>query len=191
MKLAKDGAVLLLLAEGFEEVEALAPVDILRRGGVSVKTVGVTGRTVRGSHGIPVEADLSIEELEGNGPIRMLILPGGLPGADHLYRSAAVAALLEQTKTDGGHLAAICAAPYILGLHGLLEGKRATVYPSDTFRERMTGAILEDAGVVTDGNVTTGAAMGYAIPFALELLRLLAGEEKAKEVGASFLHSAG
>lgn len=175
--------VYLLLADGFEEIEALTPVDILRRGGVEVQTVGITGKTVMGSHGIPVVADILPEELGEE--LEMVIFPGGLPGSDHLHESAVTDRLLALAEARGAHVAAICAAPYLLGLRGLLEGLRATSYPAEKFRNALKGATVSDERVVTDGRFTTAQGMGVAEEFGLRLLALLRGEEAAAKVAAS------
>jgi 4-methyl-5(b-hydroxyethyl)-thiazole monophosphate biosynthesis len=177
--------VYVLLAEGFEEIEALAPVDILRRGGVEVRTVGITGKTVCGSHGIPVIADILPSEVADD--MEMLVFPGGLPGSDHLHASAESDRLIAMAKKKGAHIAAICAAPYLLGLRGLLEGKRATSYPDEKFRSRLLGADACDERVVTDGLITTGMGMGAAQEFGLRLLALLAGEETAERIAKGAL----
>lgn len=177
--------VYVLLAEGFEEIEALAPVDILRRGGVEVRTVGITGKTVCGSHGIPVIADILPDEVAND--MEMLVFPGGLPGSDHLHASAESDRLIAMAKKKGAHIAAICAAPYLLGLRGLLEGKCATCYPDDKFRSRLLGASVSDERVVTDGLITTGAGMGAAQEFGLRLLALLRGEEAARKIATGAL----
>ena len=177
--------VYVLLAEGFEEIEALAPVDILRRGGVAVRTVGITGKTVCGSHGIPVVADILPSEVADD--MEMLVFPGGLPGSDHLHTSPESDRLIAMAKEKGAHIAAICAAPYLLGLRGLLDGKRATSYPDDKFRSRLLGADVCDERVVTDGLITTGMGMGAAQEFGLRLLALLAGEEAAEKIAKGAL----
>ena len=177
--------VYVLLAEGFEEIEALAPVDILRRGGVEVRTVGITGKTVCGSHGIPVIADILPSEVADD--MEMLVFPGGLPGSDHLHASPESDRLITMAKEKGAHIAAICAAPYLLGLRGLLDGKRATSYPDEKFRSRLLGADTCDERVVTDGLITTGMGMGAAQEFGLRLLALLAGEEAAEKIAKGAL----
>lgn len=178
--------VYVLLAEGFEEVEALAPVDILRRGGVEVRTVGMTGRTVTGSHGIPVVADILPEQVTADG-MEMLVFPGGLPGADHLNDSPDTDRFLAMADEAGAHIAAICAAPYLLGRRGLLDGVVATSYPSPKFRAQLLGAMVTDERVVTDGRFTTAAGMGVAEAFALQLLALLRGEECAAGIAEAAL----
>ena len=177
--------VYVLLAEGFEEIEALTPVDILRRGGVEVRTVGITGRTVTGSHGIAVTADILPEEIGAD--LEMLVFPGGLPGSDNLDASPETDRLLALAEKNGAHVAAICAAPYILGKRGLLSGLRATSYPAEKVRSQLLGATVTDERVVTDGRFTTGAGMGAAAEFSLRLLALLRGEETAAAVGAAAL----
>ena len=168
--------VYVLLAEGFEEVEALTPVDLLRRAGVETRLVGVTGATVCGARGINVVTDLSMDEVD-LAKADMLVLPGGMPGTTNLAKSPAVEALVRRTLEHGGRAAAICAAPSVLAQYGLLAGRRATCYPG--FENRCTGAHMVDADVVTDGPITTGRALGAAMAFALELVRLLTDEQTA------------
>ncbi len=161
--------IALLLAEGFEEVEALAPLDYLRRGGAVVKTVGITGKTVTGAHGIPVVCDMLKEEVKTE-EVTDVILPGGMPGTENLDASPFVDALLSEVSKKGGRLCAICAAPMVLGKRGYLKGKRATCFPG--FEKYLEGATFTEAAAVTDGNVTTGRGMECAVPFAKELVKL-------------------
>lgn len=177
--------VYILLAEGFEELEALAPADILRRGGVEVRTVGITGKTVCGSHGIPVIADILPDEVGED--MEMLVFPGGLPGSDHLHNAEETDRLIALAKEKGAHIAAICAAPYLLGLRGLLSDKQATSYPDDTFRNRLLGAKISAERVVTDGGITTAVGMGAAQEFALRLLAVLRGKEAAERIAKGAL----
>ena len=177
--------VYVLLADGFEEIEALTPVDILRRGGVEVATVGMTGRTVMGSHGIPVTADVLPEEVGDT--FEMLVFPGGLPGSDNLNASPYTDKFLAAAEASGAHVAAICAAPYLLGRRGLLRGLAATSYPAEKFRAQLEGAKVTDTPVVTDGRFTTAAGMGVSGAFALRLLAILRGEETAKKIGEAAL----
>ena len=172
--------VYLFLAEGFEEVEALCPLDILRRGGVEVKTVGVTGKWVTGAHKITVEADILPDAVEKGA--EMLIFPGGMPGSINLDQSKEVDAILAREK-DSAHLAAICAAPLVLGRRGLLQGKHAVCYPG--FEDELKGYLKAEGKVVTDGNVTTAMGMGVAPAFGFALLTLLKGEEVCKAVSTS------
>ncbi len=169
--------VYLFLAEGFEEIEALTPVDVLRRAGIGVTTVGVTGKTVKGSHGIAVEADRTIGEVAGAADIEMIILPGGRPGASNLDSSAEVDSFIKAAVGQDAYLAAICAAPMILGKRGLLKGRDATCYPG--FEKYLEGAKHYEASVVVDGNFVTSDGMGSALDFALQLISLLKDEETA------------
>ena len=147
--------IIVLLAEGFEEIEALTPVDMMRRAGLDVKTVGIAGKTVRGAHNISVVADATPDEID-------------LCAVDESeYTDKVIAAV----KNNGGRLAAICAAPLVLGRRGLLEGRKATCFPG--FENELKGATVVDADFVTDGNITTGRGMEYSLPFAKELVKLL------------------
>ncbi len=175
--------IYVLLADGCEEIEALAPVDVLRRGGCEVKTVGITGKTVMGSHGIKIEADVLPEEV--NDDIELLVFPGGLPGADYLDASPYTDKFIEMAEKKGGRISAICASPYILGKRGLLDGKRATCYPSDKFISQLKGATYTGEKVVTDEKITTSSGMGAALLFGCELLSLMKGEEVASAVASS------
>ena len=167
--------IYLLLADGFEEVEALTPLDLLRRAGKNVCTVSITNeRAVRGAHGITVLADLTAEEIVDPCD-EMLILPGGMPGTRNLDAAPITDRLLGEILTHGGHVAAICAAPLILGKRGLLKGKRATCYPG--FEAELCGAECLSVPFVTDGNITTATGAGAAVAFGGELVRILCGEE--------------
>lgn len=171
--------IYVFLANGFEEVEALTPVDVLRRGGVDVKTVGIGGKTVTGSHHIPVTADLSEDEVDF-AALSGVVLPGGMPGTRNLDASETVKKALAAANEKGALIAAICAAPSVLGHNGLLKGKRATCFPG--FESELTGATLCDDLAVTDGNVVTGKGAGAALPFALALLAYLKGADVADTV---------
>jgi len=171
--------IVILLADGFEEIEALTPVDVLRRCGLNVKTVGITGKIAVGSHGIAVACDLSVEEVPLS-EVTMAIFPGGMPGALNLDASPFTDVVISAVQKNGGRLAAICAAPLVLGRRRLLEGLRATCYPG--FEKELTGASVTDEGVVTDGSITTAKGMGVSLDFALELASLVVGSEKALEI---------
>ncbi len=175
--------ILLLLADGFEETEALVPYDLLCRAKLDVRTVGITGKTVTGAHGIAVTTQLSPRDVTGT--IDALILPGGMPGAKNLDTSSDVDRLIEKTRSDGGRLAAICAAPMVLGHRGLLSGKRAVCFPG--FESELTGAIPSKNRVETDGKITTAVGMGAAYEFGLELISVLSGSETAEAVRRSAL----
>lgn len=168
------------LATGLEEVECLGVVDILRRAGIEVKLVSVTGESmVTGSHNITIQADALIEEVDFS-KADLLFLPGGVPGTPNLAACMLLCEQLKEFAAEGKRLAAICAAPSVLGQLGLLEGKRATCYPG--WEDRLTGAIHVSDGVVTDGNITTARGLGFAIDLGLELARLLSGEALSKQI---------
>ena len=163
--------IYVLLANGFEEIEALTPVDVLRRAGHTVKTVAIGENPVVGAHGIPVVADITLKEATETP--RLLVFPGGMPGAKNLDECPATDELIDRTIEGGGRIAAICAAPMILGKRGLLRGKNATCFPG--FEEHLAGAfVFLDVPVVTDGRYTTANGMTSALAFANELASLLA-----------------
>ena len=174
--------IYVFLANGFEEVEALTPVDVLRRLGCEVKTVGVGGRVITGSHGVPVTADLEEKDVVTDG-VEMVILPGGMPGTKNLDASEAVTRALEFAKANDLFICAICAAPSVLGHKGLLAGKEAICFPG--FESELTGATLSEKFVCRDGKVITGKGMGVATEFALEIASALAGDEAAEKVRAA------
>lgn len=171
--------VLILLANGFEEIEALTPLDMLRRAGLEVKTVGLNGLIVVGSHGVNVFCDALPDDIDLSN-VSMAIFPGGMPGSTNLDQSSYTDEVISAVTKNGGHLAAICAAPLVLGRRGLLQGKKATCYPG--FEKELRGATIADCGVVTDGNITTARGMGVALDFAEELISICLGKEKAEEI---------
>ncbi len=171
--------IYMFLAEGFEEVEALAPLDLLRRAGLSVKTVGVGTKTVTGAHGISVVADLADTEYADDTP-EMIFLPGGMPGTLNLAASEVVQNAIATAVRTNAYLAAICAAPSILGDLGLLRGKEAICYPG--FEDRLVGATLSNKRVVRDGKILTAAGMGVAVEFGLAIVEELLGKDKAEEL---------
>ncbi|MBR3680919.1 MAG: DJ-1/PfpI family protein [Clostridia bacterium] len=162
--------VIVLLAEGFEELEALSPVDILRRENIEVKTVGIGGREITGAHGIRVICDLLPSEVERS-RLEAVIFPGGMPGSLNLDASPYADEFIEAVSENGGRLAAICAAPLVLGRRGLLKGRRATCFPG--FEGELIGASCTGEPVVTDGNITTARDFRAAVAFGDELARLL------------------
>ena len=176
--------IYLFLANGFEEIEALAPLDLLRRAGLEVTTVGIGGDRIVGSHGITVEADIP-EGLFADAAPDMIILPGGMPGSRHLDESRTVDAALKAAARRGAYIAAICAAPMVLGHRGLLEGKRAICFPG--FEKELEGATIATERVVRDGNIITAAGMGVALDFGLALVAALKGEEVASNLRRTIL----
>ena len=176
--------IYMFLANGFEEVEALCPLEILRRAGLSVTTVGIGGEAVVGAHGIQVLADLP-DTMYRDAKPEMIILPGGMPGTTNLDASHVVESALRAASANGAYLAAICAAPMVLGKRGYLQGKRAVCYPG--FEEYLDGARVTDARVECDGKVITSKGMGAALEFGLALVEVLCGKEKAEQIcGAVF-----
>ena len=176
--------VLVFLADGFEETEAIAPVDVMRRCGLEVFTVGVGSKTVTSSHRVTVTADLSEDELGAKeGAIEAVVLPGGMPGTLNLEKSAFVQSYVKRAYEEGLLLCAICAAPSILGHNGYLEGKKATCFPG--FEKDLYGASVTGEPAVIDGNFVTGKGAGAAIEFGLAIASKLCGEEKAKKVRES------
>ncbi|MBR2311856.1 MAG: DJ-1/PfpI family protein [Clostridia bacterium] len=171
--------IYLFLANGFEEIEALCPLDLLRRAGFEVTTVGVGGEMICGSHGITVAADIP-EGMYADSKPDMIILPGGMPGAKHLDESRVVDTALKAAVRHGSFIAAICAAPMVLGHRGLLAGKEAICYPG--FEDHLTGANISDKRVVRDGNIITAAGMGVALEFGLALVEALKGQDAAEEL---------
>lgn len=181
--------VYVLLAEGFEEIEAITPVDLLRRAGVEVQTVGVTGKTVGGSHGIPVVADIEMDQADWDAA-EMVVLPGGLTGTNNLNEDARVHRAIEGMLHKEKYVTAICAAPsIILGGMGVLQGKKATCYPG--MEDGMKGATPLSRNCVVDGHIITGRGVGGALDFACALVSALCGEEQARRVAAAVVHHAG
>ncbi|MBO5938545.1 MAG: DJ-1/PfpI family protein [Clostridia bacterium] len=176
--------IYMFLAEGFEEVEALAPLDLLRRAGLSVTTVGVGGKTVTGAHGISVLADISDKDYSDDTP-EMIFLPGGMLGTLNLAASEVVQSAIQTAVKTNAYLAAICAAPSILGDLGLLHGKEAICYPG--FEERLIGAKISKQRVVRDGKILTAAGMGVAVEFGLAIIEELLGKQKAEELRRAVL----
>jgi 4-methyl-5(b-hydroxyethyl)-thiazole monophosphate biosynthesis len=176
--------VLVLLADGFEEIEALTPVDMLRRAGVEVKTVGIGTKNPTGSHGISVEADILPEEADLS-KLDMVIFPGGMPGSLNLDASPFTDKVLSAAKDNGARIAAICAAPLVLGRRSILKGHKATCYPG--FESELIGAEVSSDGVVTDGLITTGKGMGVALAFSKELVGLLTSFEISDKLSSAIM----
>ena len=175
--------VYMFLANGFEEIEALCPLDLLRRAGVEVTTIGVGAETLCGAHGIKVAADIPEIMYRDSSP-EMVILPGGMPGAENLDNSRIVDAAIRSAHKSCGYLCAICAAPMVLGKRGLLREKRAVCFPG--FEEYLEGAtVSESETVVRDGKIITAKGMGAAFEFGLALIEALKGKDTAERVKAS------
>ena len=172
--------IYLFLADGFEECEALAPLDILRRANIDVKTVGVGKKYITGSHGIEVSADITENEVLLNDDLKGIILPGGMPGTLNLEKNDTVQKAIDFSSEKGLLISAICAAPSILGHKGLLNGKKATCFTG--FEADLTGAEVLNNAVVTDGNFITAYGAGAAFEFGFEILSYIMGNDTARNL---------
>lgn len=178
--------IYMFCADGLEEVEALATLDVVRRGGLDIKTVGLSGKTAKGPHDIEFKVDLTAEEFFAKDrDADAVILPGGLGGTNALAGSKKVCDYLIKTYENGGYLCAICAAPSVLGKIGVLKGKKATVYPG--FEDKLTGATVTGEKVVSDGRIITAKGMGCAVEFGLEIIAAFKGKAAADKVGQSIM----
>ena len=176
------------LAEGFEEIEALAPVDILRRGGVDVKTVSISSSEwVTSSHGVTVKADLVFGSPADYADADLLMLPGGLPGSTNLNAHDGVRRALLDQYERGRRVAAICAAPMVFGSLGILRGKRATCSPG--FEKYLDGAEYTAELVTVDGNIITGKGPAASLPYAYTLLSLFVGEDQGRQLQVGMLYA--
>ncbi len=168
--------IYVFLANGFEEVEALAPVDILRRAEHEVQVVGVGGKVITGAHGISVNCDIEVTKTS-MADLEMIVLPGGMPGTLNLEKSEVVQIFAEHAMQNNIPVGAICAAPSILGHAGLLQGRKATCFPG--FEQELAGAEVTGATVEVDGNLVTARGAGCAVDFALALVEMLDGKGEA------------
>ena len=171
--------IYMFLGTGFEETEAIAPLDLLRRAGLQIQTVGLNGKTVYGSHGIGVEADIEIGQLDLS-DLEMVILPGGLGGVASIKACDKALDAIRFAYENGKYTAAICAGPTILAQLGITDGKKATCYPG--CESQMGSAVMVNAAAVTDGKVITGTSAGCAVPFGLALIAALKGQEAADAI---------
>lgn len=173
------------LAEGFEEIEALCPVDILRRAGLDVTTVGIGAKEITGSHGITVTADIADSELSFE-PIELIFLPGGMPGTKNLDASVTVHKAIDLAIEQNAYISAICAAPMILGKRELLKNKRAVCYPS--FEEYLIGATVpESERIIVDGKIITAKGMGVATELGLKLVEILRDADTATRLRSAII----
>ena len=176
----------IFMADGCEEIEGLTVVDIVRRAKMDITMISVNGkREVTSSHGVTFLADAVAEEVD-YGALDGIVLPGGMPGTLHLKEHKGLADLLCEFNENGRKIAAICAAPTVLGALGLLKEKAACCYPG--MEEQLNCKEAKFCSFVTDGNITTSRGVGTAIPFALELIRQLFGNEKASEIAESIVY---
>lgn len=177
--------IYIFLADGFEEIEALTPVDIFRRANLPTTTVSITANTtVIGSHNIPVIADTTLDQVNLSNA-SLLLLPGGMPGTKYLGECKPLCDAVTAHAKAGKPTAAICAAPSVLGKLGLLCGKEAICYPG--FENALAGASISPKKVVRDGNIVTAAGMGVALEFALECLRLLGHADDAARIQSAVI----
>lgn len=171
--------IYMFLADGFEEIEALCPLDLMRRAELAVTTVGIGSRQITGAHGITVQADMLDSDYTDNAPT-MVFLPGGMPGTRNLAASKTVENAILNAKQTDAYIAAICAAPSILGDMGLLSGKEAICYPG--FEDRLSGAKISENRVVLDGKILTAAGMGVALEMGLKIVESFCGQESASNL---------
>jgi 4-methyl-5(b-hydroxyethyl)-thiazole monophosphate biosynthesis len=174
--------VALFLAEGFEEVEAITPADFLRRSGIDLVLVGVTGKTVTGAHGIKIECDTVVGDLKGD--LDGVVIPGGMPGASHIADDEKTVAIIKSALEADVLVGAICAAPaVVLGAHGLIEGRMFTCYPG--FENTFKGASFSEDRVVHDGNLITSRGPGTAAEFSEALVEYLCGPDAREKLHKS------
>lgn len=172
--------VYMLLGTGFEETEAIAPLDLLRRAGVEIMTVSINGKTVVGSHKIPIEADITIGQMDLTN-VEMVIIPGGLGGVASLRACPEALQALKFAWENEKYVGAICAGPTVLADLGITDGRKATCFPGQ--EENMGSALMqENQAAVIDGRLITGASAGCAIPFGLALISVLKGKEMADTI---------
>lgn len=177
-------SVAVLLAPGFEEIEAITVIDVLRRAGIQVTVVGIREGDITGSHDITVRPDTTLDAVRPQG-FDMVVLPGGLPGTTHLLEDPRVRAFVREMARSGKHTCAICAAPIVLKAAGVVEGKAVTGHP--VVLEELKGLDYREERVVVDGSVITSRGAGTAMEFALELVRALAGAEKADSLAQAMI----
>lgn len=173
----------MFFAEGFEEVEAIATLDVIRRAGIDIKSVAVKDKIVTGSHGVPVVCDLVSDEITADENLEGIILPGGMPGSKNLDKDETVNKFIDYCNTNNKFLCAICAAPFILGKRGILNGRKATCFPG--FENELTGAKISDKFVCIDKNTITGRGMGSAVKFGLAIVSAVKGQAAADKLEAT------
>ena len=177
-------SAIIILADGFEEIEAVTCIDLLRRSQIEVTVLGLESLDVRGSHDICIRADMLFGDFTGR--IDALILPGGMPGSLNLFESDELKSLIKKCDSERKLCAAICAAPIVLAEAGVLNHKKATCYPG--FQNRLHGAVYHDESVLRDGHIITARSAGSAVDFSLQIIRYLCGTENAEKIGSSILY---
>ncbi|GAB1415410.1 DJ-1/PfpI family protein [Paludibacter sp.] len=177
--------IFLFLAEGFEEIEAIAPIDVFRRADLNVTTVSTTSElVVYGAHQVGVQADILFEDADFSGDF-LIYLPGGMPGTTNLDNHKGLKSLIEKQAAKGGKIAAICAAPSILGKMGLLENKQAICYPG--FEDMLKGASISTSTIVESENILTAKGPGVVIPFALKIVEKFKGSDLAEQIRSAMI----
>lgn len=177
--------IYVFLANGFEEVEAITPIDLLRRSGKEVITVGVGDNVIVGSHNIPIVTDTIVQEIALDNSLEMIVLPGGMPGTLNLEKNSYVQNAIDYCYENNIYIAAICAAPSILGHKGLLKGKTAVCY--EGFETQLEGAEIASSSVASDGNIITARGAGVAVDFSLKLVEKLVSEEERVRLSRAIL----
>ena len=172
--------VYILLGKGFEEIEALLPLDMLRRAELDVMTLGIGSQMIVGSHGIGLVCDADVKNITPDETLQAVVIPGGMPGTLNIEKSPFAQKFIDYANENGKLICAICAAPSILGHKGLLKGKKATCFPG--FEDELEGAVFVDEGVVQDGNIITAKGAGVAIEFGLKIAEQFAGKEEADKI---------
>ncbi len=173
----------MFFADGFEEVEAIAALDVIRRAGIEIESVGTGSKQVTGAHGITVICDKTDDEIAVSDSLDGIILPGGMPGTTNLLNSETVGKFIDYCKENGLFICAICAAPMILGRKGLLNGKKAVCFPG--FEEELSGAEISDEYVCVDGKIITSKGMGSAVKFGLAIVSQVKGKDVADKLEAT------
>jgi 4-methyl-5(b-hydroxyethyl)-thiazole monophosphate biosynthesis len=176
--------VAVILADGFEEVEAIAVIDVLRRAGIDTVAAGLHGGHITSARNVKVIPDIALDAVRAD-DFDMIVLPGGQPGSDNLNADPRVKDLIKSFSQKGKLTGAICAAPYVLANAGVLAGKRVTAYPS--YKDRLGGGVYEESSVVADGNVLTSRGAGTALTFGLAIVERLVGREKAQKIKDAML----
>lgn len=180
----EENMLYIFIADGFEEVEAIAAVDVIRRGGIKIETVAVgTDKTVTGTHGMTLVCDRKLSEISLSDELDGIILPGGMPGTVNLLENSVVDRAIDFCRDTGRLICAICAAPMILGRKGLLKGKKAVCFPG--FEDELVGAVLFDGFVCTDENIITAKGMGCAVDFGLAIVAKFKGKSAADTLKAA------
>lgn len=178
--------IYVFLADGFEEIEALTVVDLLRRCDLDVKMIGIGREAIRGSHGILVQSDIADKNCVVDENVDMIVLPGGMPGTLNLEKAASVQMAIDYCVKNDKYIAAICAAPSVLGHKGILEGHKAVCYPG--FEPQLSGADVSEEKVCVSGKFITSRGAGTAIEFALKLIEILISKDRSEMLAASIIY---